>query len=149
MHYSLLSKLLPGRYPSFFNDLDEISSFCNQKPKISGDVVNNTIDRLSFYFPEQRVKLLHNITIYFFRQMNKSKKFTPKIKKKRLDFERYMDWVIKRNWSLVLSFNIYYNSQCAERSLLEGVYTWNVSYFLHVFAEMKFHPGMEKRKNDV
>ena len=51
-----------------------------------------------------------------------------------------MDWVIKRNWSLVLSFNIYCNSQCAERSLLEGVYTWNVSYCLHVFAEMKFHP---------
>ena len=23
---------------------------------------------------------------------------------------------------------------------------WNVSYCLHVFAEMKFHPGMKKRK---
>ena len=26
---------------------------------------------------------------------------------------------------------------------------WNVSYCLHVFAEMKFHPGMKKRKKDV
>ena len=26
---------------------------------------------------------------------------------------------------------------------------WNVSYCLHVFAEMKFHPGMKKKKKDV
>ena len=44
-----------------------------EEAKISGGVVNNMVDEFSFYLPEQRVKLLHNIVIYFFHQMNKSK----------------------------------------------------------------------------
>ena len=36
-----------------------------EEAKISGGVVNNMVDEFSFYLPEQRVKLLHNIVIFF------------------------------------------------------------------------------------
>ena len=67
----------------------------------------------------------------------------------------------KGSWEVfqIIFHHCYFFSNVDMRWMLESVFTWNfirgwknpclwvnVSYCLHVFAEMIFHPGMTKRK---
>ena len=90
MHYKLLWKFLLGHYPSFFNDLESTI----KEAKFSWGAVNNMKDRFSFYLPEERVKLLHNIMIYFSCQMNKNKS-----KKSHHTRNKKTVWILNDIWS--------------------------------------------------
>ena len=53
------------------------------------------------------------------------------------------------NFAIIVFCEIFYFIRGCLHMKFHPCLWWNVSYCLHVFAEMKFHPRMKKRKKDV